>query len=427
MKNNVLIKVFVAIFLAIIAGLLSGPDKGIFGIPFLQIYSLIGQLFINALTLVVVPLVASSIIIGAARMGSEGSFGTLGVKTFSYFLLTITLAVTVGLICVMIIEPGVAQKAIGIEHSTSQISNLAEIEAQGEGGSFKKLEQLFLKLVPSNILAVASQGQMLGLIFFSLLFGYFISQIETKSGQIMLGFWTGIFQIMMKITHLVMRALPIGVFGLVAKVVATTGAEAFLSVAWFTLTFLLALSIYALIVLPLLLKFVAKVSPIAHIRAMAPALLTAFSTSSSAATLPLTLECLEKRANVSNRICSFTVPLGTSLNMTASALFICVTVFFIAQVYGLPMNIGSIITIFLLVIFSSIGIAGIPSGCLIGVVLVLHTLGLPVDAIGLVLAVERILDMCRAVVNVFGTSCCAVLVARSEGEKNVLTSVAQAA
>lgn len=427
MKNNVLIKVFVAIFLAVVAGLLAGPDKGIFGITFLQIFSLIGQLFINALTLVVVPLVASSIIIGAARMGSEGSFGTLGVKTFGYFLLTLTLAVTVGLICVMVIEPGVAQKAIGIEHGASQISNLAEIEAQGSGGSFKRLEQLFLKLIPSNILAVASQGQMLGLIFFSLLFGYFISQIETKAGQIMLGFWTGVFQIMMKITHLVMRALPIGVFGLVAKVVATTGAEAFVSLAWFTLTFLLALSIYALIVLPLLLKFVAKVSPIAHFRAMAPALLTAFSTSSSAATLPLTLECLEKRANVSNRICSFTVPLGTSLNMTASALFICVTVFFIAQVYGFPMNIGSVITIFLLVIFSSIGIAGIPSGCLIGVVLVLHTLGLPVDAIGLVLAVERILDMCRAVVNVFGTSCCAVLVARSEGEKNVLKPVVQVA
>jgi proton glutamate symport protein len=424
MKNHVLIKVFAAIFLAVIAGLLSGPDKEIFGVTFLQIYSLIGQLFLNALTLVVVPLVASSIIIGAARMGSEGSFGTLGLKTFGYFMLTTFLAVAVGMIVVLIIEPGIAQKTLEMAH-TSQTSHLTEIEKLGQGGTFQKVEQLLLKLIPSNILAVASQGQMLGLIFFSLLFGYFISQIDSAAGQVMLGFWNAVFQIMMKITHLVMRALPIGVFGLVAKVVATTGAEAFLAVAWFTLTVVIGLLIYACIVLPLLLRFVAKVSPLAHFWAMGPALLTAFSTSSSAATLPLTLECLEKRANVSNRICSFTVPLGTSLNLTASALFICVTVLFIAQAYGIPMSAGFLINVFLLVVFSSIGLAGIPSACLIGAVLVLHSLGLPVDAIGLVLAVERILDMLRTVVNVFGTSCCAVLVAKSEGETNVLTPTPQ--
>lgn len=425
MKNGILIKVFGAIFLAIIAGFLTGPDKGIFGVTFLQIYSLIGQLFLNALTLVVVPLVASSIISGTARLGSDGSFGTLGAKTFGYFILTTTLAAIVGLVCVMIIEPGVAQKAASIEN-ISQVAKVAEIEAQGQGGAFERISQLLLKLIPSNILAVASQGQMLGLIFFSILFGYFVSQIDKEPGQVMLNFWNGVFQIMMKITHLVMRALPIGVFGLVAKVVATTGAEAFLSLAWFTLTVILALLIYAGIVLPLLLKFVAKVSPIAHFRAMGPALLTAFSTSSSAATLPLTLECLEKRANVSNRICSFAVPLGTSVNLTASALFICITVFFIAQVYHVPMGFGSIITVFLLVVFSSFGLAGIPSACLIGAVLVLNALNLPADAIGLVLAVERILDMCRTTVNVFGTSCCAVLVARSEGETNVLTPTAEA-
>ena len=300
------------------------------------------------------------------------------------------------------------------------MNQLTEIKSLGSGGTFEKMELLLLKLIPSNILAVASQGQMLGLIFFSLLFGYFISKIDPEPSRIMLGFWTGVFQIMMKITHLVMRALPIGVFGLVAKVIATTGLETFLSVAWFTLTVVIALIVYAGIVLPLLLKFVAKVSPIAHFRAMGPALLTAFSTSSSAATLPLTLECLEKRANVSNRICSFTVPLGTTLNLTASALFICVTVFFIAQVYSVPMSLGFITNAFLLVVFSSIGLAGIPSACLIGAVLVLHALGLPADAIGLVMAVERVLDMCRTVVNVFGTSCCAVLVARSEGETNIL-------
>ena len=421
MKNKVLIKVFAAIFLAIVAGLLSGPDHGLFGVSFVQIYSLIGQLFLNALTLVVVPLVASSIITGTARMGADGSFGSMGVKTFSYFFLTTILAVSVGLLCVMLIEPGTTQKAAEVLTPSTHMSQLAEIESLGQEGNFHKFEQLLLKLVPSNILAVASQGQMLGLIFFSLLFGYFIPRIDPQPAQVMLAFWNGVFQVMMKITHLVMRALPIGVFGLVAKVVATTGSEAFLTVAWFTLTVLIALLIYTLVVLPLLLKFIAGVSPLQHFRAMGPALLTAFSTSSSAATLPLTLECLEKRAQVSNRICSFTVPLGTSLNLTASALYICITVFFIAQVYSLPMSLGSILTVFLLIVFSSIGMAGIPSACLVGVVLILHTLGLPADAIGLILAVERILDMCRTVVNVFGTSCCAVLVARSEGEQSVLS------
>lgn len=427
MKNKVLIQVFVAIFLAIIAGLLSGPDKGIFGITFVQIYALIGQLFLNALTLVVVPLVASSIITGTARMGGEGSFGTLGKKTFGYFILTTVIAVAIGFIVVTLIEPGVSQNPSQMQKTNFQMNNLAEIEAQGQGGTFHKIEQLLYKLIPSNILYVASQGQMLGLIFFSLLFGYFISKIDAQPGSVMLAFWNGLFQIMMKITHVVMKALPIGVFGLVAKVVATTGSEAFLSVAWFTFTVFVALLLYAGIVLPLLLKFVANVSPIAHFKAMGPALLTAFSTSSSAATLPLTLECLEKRANVSNRICSFVIPLGTSLNLTASALFVCVAVFFIAQAYGVSMGIGTVLTVFLLIIFSSFGTAGIPSACLVGVVLILNTLEIPADAIGLILAVERLLDMCRTVVNVFGTSCCAVLVAKSEGEQEILKAIPEMA
>lgn len=427
MKNKVLIQVFISLFLAVCAGLLSGTDKGLFGVTFVEIYTLIGQLFLNALTLVVVPLVASSIILGAARMGAEGSFGTLGVKTFGYFFLTLALAILVGLICVMIIQPGEGQKTLVIENSPAQMSKLAGIAIEGSGGAFHTISQLLLKVIPSNILAVASQGQMLGLIFFSLLFGYFIPAVDSPFSQTMLNFWNALFQIMMKITHLVMRALPIGVFGLVAKVVATTGFDAFLTVAWFAMTVIIALLIYAVIVLPLLLKWVAKVSPLAHFRAMGPALLTAFSTSSSAATLPLTLECLEKRANVSNRICSFTIPLGTTLNLTGSALFICVSVFFIAQVYGLRMGTGFVINVILLVFFSSIGSAGIPSACLIGIIVVLHSLGIPNDALGLILAVERILDMFRTTVNVFGTSCCAVLVARSEGERGVLNSAPEIA
>lgn len=421
-----LIKVLISIVLAIVAGLLTSPDSGIGGVTFLQIYTLIGQLFLNALTLVVVPLVASSIITGAARMGSDGSAGTLGVKTFGYFILTSLLAILVGLAIATLIEPGISQGS-GNLSSEIQMADTPRFEAlksQGEGNSFDKIAQIFLKLVPSNILAVASQGQMLGLIFFSLIFGYFISKIEPHPASIILGFWKGIFQIMMQITHLVMKAMPIGVFGLVAKVVATTGAESLKSVALFTLTVLAGLFIHMCIILPFLLKFVAKVSPIAHFKAMAPALLTAFSTSSSAASLPVIIECVEKRAHVSNRICSFTVPLGTSLNLSGSALHVCVAVLFIAQIYGIDLSFSNILVIILMTLLASIGTAGIPSACLITVVLILHTLGIPAEALGLILAVERILDMCRTTVNAFSNSCCAVLVAKAEGEKDILVPAA---
>lgn len=416
MKNNMLFKVFLAIFLAIVAGYLTGADATLFGVAYVQIYTLLGQLFLNALTLVTVPLVAASVITGTARMGSDQTFGKLGGKTFGYYLATSFLAILVGLFFTVLISPGTSQAVVNQVASSVETANFANA-AQSNGDAFEKISQILLKVVPSNILAVASQGQMLGLIFFSLLFGFFISKIDEQPSAILLGFWKGIFQVMMRITTLVMKAMPLGVFGLVAKVVATTGMEAIGSVALFTATILVSLLAYALIVLPLLLFFIGGVNPIAHFRAMGPALFTAFSTSSSAASLPIVIECVEKRAGVSNRICSFTVPLGASLNMSGSALYVCAASLFIAQVYGLalpPMTLGLIAVLSLL---TSIGVAGIPSACLISIVVILHTIGVPAEGIGLILAVERILDMCRTVVNVFGNTCCAVLVAKSEGEQ----------
>jgi len=422
-KNAPLIKVLAAIFLAIIAGMLTGPEANIFGIPIVQLYDLVGRLFLNALMLVVVPLVAASIITGAARMGAEESFGTLGVKTLFYFMLNLSLAILVAYTVVTIIAPGVDH--ISVVENATDATKLKAIEQAGQEGGFAKIEQILFKIVPSNIIAAASQGQMLGLIFFCLLFGYFIPKIETHAASVMLSFWKGVFQLMMKITHLVMKALPIGVFGLVAKVVATSGVESFKSVAWFFLAALIALAIHTFIVLPSLLKFIGGVSPIAHFKAMSPALLTAFSTSSSAATLPVTIDCVEKRAGVSNRICGFTVPLGTSMNLSGSALYICLVVMFITQVYGVELSFATKAVILIMSLLTSLGLAGIPSACLIGVVVTLQMIGLPADAIGLIFAVERILDMLRTVVSVFGNTCCAVLIARSEGEKDILTQIKQ--
>lgn len=418
MKNAILFKVFIAMFLAVVAGWLTGPDTALWGVPFVKIYGLIGQLFLNALSLVVVPLVAASIITGTAKIGGEHSFGTLGLKTFGYFILTSLIAILVGLAVALFFSPGLSAEPL--KSVATDATALAQIKEQMQGGAFHKIEQILLKIIPSNILAAASQGQMIGIIIFSMLFGFFSNKIDYKASEILLRFWQGVFQVMMKITHLVLQALPIGVFGLVAKAVATTGVESLGSVAYFFGTVLLGLAIYALIVLPILLKGIAGVNPLKHLRAMMPALITAFSTSSSAATLPVTIECVEKRAGISNRVSSFVLPLGTSINLSGSALFACIGVIFIAQAHGIHLSWPNLALTVVMILISSLGSAGIPSASLIYIVGILQTLGLPPDAIGLIMTVERLLDMFRTPVNVFGTSCCAVLVARSEGERSLL-------
>lgn len=405
-------QVLFAMVVAVIAGLATGKEAGFLGVSFYQIYSLMGQLFLNALMLVVVPLVVSSIISGTAKMGSDQSFGKLGGKTFGFFLGTTGIAILIGWILSVLINPGVLEDAGNLLGGTGL--DLAKLAVNGN--AFSKFEQVLLRLVPPNIISVAAEGQMLGLIFFSLLFGYFILKIGKDQSLTLLSFWQGVFQVMMKITEFVMKAMPFGVFGLIAKVVASTGIEGFTSVWYFFLTVLLGLVLYMLLALSLLLIWVGKVNPVNQIKAMAPALLTAFTTSSSAATLPVTMECVEKRLGVSNRIASFTLPLGSSMNLAGSSLQVIVSVFFIAQMYGIPLNIPTQFLVFFMAWVLSIGVAGVPSASLISVVIILAALGLPSDGVGLLMAVERLLDMCRTAVNTYSNSCCSVMVARTEGE-----------
>lgn len=217
-----------------------------------------------------------------------------------------------------------------------------------------------------------------------------------------------------------MKFAPIGVFALVAKVVATTGVDAFRPLATFFLVVLAGLAIHTFVTLPLLLFVVGRVSPLRHYQAMMPAMLTAFSTASSSATLPLTLECVEKRAGVSNRTASFVLPLGATINMDGTALYECVAAMFIAQAYGLEMTVTTQFIVVLLALLTSIGVAGIPAASLVAIVVILKAIGLPAEGIGLILAVDRVLDMCRTSVNIFSDSCGAVIIARLEGEKDIL-------
>jgi Na+/H+-dicarboxylate symporter len=255
----------------------------------------------------------------------------------------------------------------------------------------------------------------LGIIPFCLLFGFFTSKIDSHIAHTLLGFWKGVFEVTMLMTKFIMRALPLGVFALIGHVVATAKPELFSSLASFTVTTLVALGVYALVILPLVLKL-NGINVTRFYKALSPALLTAFTTSSSAATLPVTLECVEKEANISNRVSSFVLPLGTSINLPGSALYQCVAVFFIVQVYGIELSWTSSILVMVLSLVTTFGMAGIPSASLVSTVLILHTFGIPDEGIGLLAAIDRFLDMCRTPVNVLGSSSSTALVAKSEGE-----------
>lgn len=413
--------VFIAILLAIFFGSWVGKHAGFFGITFYAIVDVIGTIFLNALTLVVVPLVSSSIITGISRIGNEGGFGRLGGKMFSFYIGTSLMAILIGLFFVNVINPGGSHMTppLGAAEGSELTAIQERIANQGGGQAFV---QVLISIIPSNILAALSKGEMLALIFFSLLFGYAISKIEGHAASVLQGFFQGVFQAMIQVTHIIMKFLPLGVFCLVAKVFMTTGVSSLKEVGLFFVAVILGLITFMFVGLPLMLKLIARVNPIRHFKAMTPALVTAFSTSSSSATLPVTIECVEKRAGVSNRICSLVVPLGTSINMSGSALYECVAAMFVAQAYGIDLSFGTQFLVVLMALVTSIGVAGIPSASLVAIIVILRVIGLPPEGIGLFVAVDRLLDMCRTTVNVFSDSCCAILVARSEGEKNVLTS-----
>ena len=408
--------------LASVAGTLTGRDAGLFGVTYYAAYDFIGALFLNALQMIVVPLIMASIITGVSGMSGGGGgsgLGRLGGKALVYYLLTSLAAILVGLTLVNAVSPGIingqpAGERLGLAEDTESV--LAGMQGRGAN----ELAAVFLRMVPPNIIAAAAEGQMLGLIFFSLLFGYFMTRIPPENAASLQRFWQGVFETMMQITLWIIRFAPLGVFGLVARTVSTTGFDAFAPLAAFVVTVLAGLAIHALVTLPLLLRFVGRVSPRQHAKAFSPALLTAFSTSSSSATLPLTMECAEKNAGVSNRIASFVLPLGATVNMDGTALYECVAAMFIAQAYGIELSFGAQFTIVTLALLTSIGVAGVPSASLVAILVILNAVGLPVEGVGLILAVDRILDMCRTVVNVFGDTCGAVVIARTEGETEVL-------
>lgn len=415
-------QILIAILLAVMAGLITGKELGLFGITFYSIYDFIGTLFLNALKMIVVPLVMASIIVGIAGIGGDqANLGRMGGKTLVFYAISSLFAILVGLAVVNMTAPGIVDgQPAGDKLNLSSPEALSDKLDAVSGRDAGDVVEVFIRMVPTNIVDAAAEGQMLGLIFFSLLFGFFMTRIESEQGAMLLTFWQGVFNVMMKITMWVMAFAPIGVFGLVAKTIAGAGLEAFVPLLNFFLTVVVALAIHAFVVMPLLLRYVAKVNPWRHIHAMSPAMLMAFSSASSSATLPLTMECVQKRAGVSKRTSSFVLPLGATVNMDGTALYECVAAMFIAQAYGLDLTLGTQFLIVFTALITSIGVAGIPSASLVAITVILGVIGLPLEGIGMLLVTDRILDMMRTSVNVFSDSCCAVVVARTEGEDEVL-------
>ena len=391
-------------------------DPSLFGISFIAFFDYIGSLFLNALKMIIVPLIFSSIVIGVAGIGSGGNLGALGGRTLLFYVVTTLAATFLGLALINIVGPGYvdgepAGHMLALDTSADALVQLAEGRGPGD------VAEVFHKMVPPNIVQAAADGQMLGIIFFALLFGYFMTHLTHDLAEPLFKFWDGVFHVMMRMTEWIMKFAPIGVYGLVAKVVAEAGFDAVRPLAVFAVTVIVALALHVSVVMPFFLRFVGKVHPYKMFPAMAPAMLTAFSTSSSSATLPITMECVEENVGVSNKISSFVLPLGATVNMNGTALYECAAAIFLAQAYGLELTFGVQFSIVFIALMTSVGVAGVPSASLVAIAIILGAVGLPVEAIGVLLVFDRILDMLRTSVNIFGDSCCAVIVARLDGEK----------
>lgn len=384
-------------------------------------FDFVGTMFLNGLKMIIVPLILSSIICGVASMGSGEDLGRLGGKTIGFYMISSLLAILVGLLVVNIISPGIvngepARELLNLSDTEETKAALEKVEGRDAGD----IAEVFHRMLPPNLVKAAAENQMLGLICFGLLFGFFMLRIEGKLQQTLLNFWQGVFETMMGITMFIMKFAPIGVFGLVANTIAATGFGSFFPLLKFFIAVVIALSLHTFVTMALILKYVARINPLKLYRAMSPALLTAFSTASSSGTLPVTMESMEKNAGVSKKTTSFVLPLGATINMDGTALYECVAAMFIAQAYGLDLSVTTQFTIVLTALLTSVGVAGIPSASLVAITIILTTIGLPAEGIALLLVTDRILDMLRTAVNVFSDSCCTTVIARSEGEETNL-------
>lgn len=378
----------------------------------------VGDIFLQLLKMIIAPLILTSLISGVTSTGSVKGLGKLSGRTLIYYASTSMIAIITGIIAFNIIQPGKNVDLVLLEDTREEVT--ADVMQTGAGLGETLWNQLF-NMIPSNpfaALADPSNKSILGVIFFAILFGVFITVVGGEVGKFLTKFFSSAFEVMMAMTMFIIRFAPIGVLGFMLYASAGKGLDVFVALGWYVLTVAVALTFHGCITIPLILYFIARRSPKEYFHCMTPALMTVFSTASSNGTLPLTMTCVEERAGISNRISSFVLPLGATINMDGTALYEVVAVLFIAQVTpGIDLSIGQQVIVAITALFASIGAAGIPHAGTVMMVVVLGAVGLPLDGVGLILAVDRVLDMYRSTINVWSDSAACAVVARLEGKK----------
>ena len=400
-KNNILL------YLMLIGISMGGVCGWVFGKEMLVV-EWIGEMFLDTLKMLVIPLIVSSMIVGITGMGDIRKVGKAGTITLIYFLSTSGIAVFAGIIVVNIMQPG-----LGVELITDIPEKVAGKESIG-------ITDILQSFVTPNLFQSMAKMEILPIIMFSLVFGGVLTTLGEK-GKLVISVFDGINIAIMKIVHLIMYFAPLGVFALISsKLGAAGGGDLFLAellkIGKFAVTVISGLLIHALITLPAILYFVAKQNPLIYFKNMSGALTTALSTASSAATLPVTIECVEEENKISRRTTLFVIPLGATVNMNGTALYESIAAIFIAQMVGIHLGLGDQVLIFLTATLAAIGAAGIPEAGLVTMVIVLQAVGLPLEGIGMLLSIDWFLDRLRTSVNVWGDSIGAAVVDRLEGK-----------
>ena len=395
--------ILIFLFLGIVSGLYFEKSDSLLGFNFYYFFDLVGLIFLNSLKMIVIPLIMSSLIYNISSFNSVNSLSGLGIKTVAFYLCTSVVAILIGILVVNTIQPGIlngsgAANIIGLGSSY----DLGDIINSKENYSVRSF---FLGIFSGNIFSSIANGNMLFIILFSVAFGLGIRSSTNKGIIVLKDFWEGMYLIFLKIMKCILFFTPYGVFCLVAKTTMNFSPESYIILLNFFITVLVGLFIHIAVIYPLILYFFKK-NIVQHFKGMSPALLVAFSSSSSVATIPVTSKCLIDNLHYKAENVNFIIPIGATINMDGTALFECVAVIFIAQLYGVDLSYIDQFLVLSLALITSIGVAGIPSASFVAIIVILSSVGLPLEAVGIILGIDRILDMLRTSVNVFGDSCC---------------------
>jgi Na+/H+-dicarboxylate symporter len=387
-----------------------------YAVPFLDF---VGRAFIRLIMMIVIPLVVASLLTGVASLGDVARLGRIGGKTLGYYMMTTAIAVTIGLSLALLVKPGSRIAPETRDSLSAQFADAAAARLTQAEESPGVLEVL-LAMIPENVIGAAASGALLPLIVFTLIFGAALSLAAPERRDAVLRFFGGVNDAAMIMIDWVMKLAPYAVFALIATVISRFGIDILRSLLIYVLVVVSGLLIHATVTYSILVAVLARMNPITFFQRIREVPPIAFGTSSSNATLPVTMETAQEKLGISRPVASFVLPLGATINMDGTALYQGVATVFIAQVYGLELGVGALLTIVLTATLASVGAAGIPGAGIITLILVLQSIGLGGQAaagIALILGVDRILDMIRTAVNVTGDLSCAAFVARSEGEE----------